>query len=299
MDSQNCADVELVENCLNYETAMSISQCKRCKPDFYLSGGTCTTRVDSLKLANCGVYTTDSDLCLTCKDNYVISSDQLKCLPAKNNCLQYVSFDQTGTDAECSGCKDGYYLDTTNFSCKAGTVSNCQTFVYNDNLCSVCKNEYYLNNEACTKHTSQEHCETFSATIPNECDTCANQALRFTFDDICKPRTAIANCVLYSEAELCSECKAGYVVDENDSCLAYAEDPQCRSIDSSSCIECRANHLRNHLGNCIAVPAYLRENCEELQKVENNFECRHCKLNNLPFENDWNKCVLNDAKMLT
>ena len=296
-DSLTCTAAVKVDNCMLYNQASSTDGCQECTANFFISAAACATRVDSLKLANCDRFEIDQDQCKTCKSNYIISSDFLLCLPVKNNCLDHQVFASDASATECTKCKLGYYIDTTNFSCKQGSVANCSEFNVNENVCAVCKQGYYLKDAVCSKHAVVEACSSYNSIPDPSCLACDLNHLLFAQTNTCVKRTVITNCETYNAQQQCSQCKAGHVVDEQGSCMLFADDLNCKIINASTCIECRDDYYLNPITNvCVSYPAYLRENCGSMEKTDTNtFVCHYCKANSWLDQSNLRKCMLDDV----
>ena len=100
-----------------------------------------------MNLDNCLILAANADVCLTCAENYILTTDSIACLPKVTNCKTYIT--SSGADQEliCNTCDDFFYLDSTTFNCASGSISNCTTYNKNEDICSICTNKFYKSTE--------------------------------------------------------------------------------------------------------------------------------------------------------
>lgn len=81
--------VDKMDNCEVYDGKASFSTCIRCIETMFLqTSTTCTLRVNAT-IANCKLLSANKDHCSVCADGFLLTSDNLKCLPVIANCLTY------------------------------------------------------------------------------------------------------------------------------------------------------------------------------------------------------------------
>ena len=293
-----CEQVVEIANCAKYDPQESSSKCIECAADYILSGTTCTKRQssDGSNIANCKTKHLTEDKCETCQENYVISTDGLKCFAAVSNCLEHAQVGSTSQNFSCKVCNDDYFLNDQ--TCETGSVSNCKVFTA-ITTCKECESQYYLANEqTCSKSNDIANCELYDGTTEkahHTCRRCTNNTFNFTIEKYCKDIDSIPNCKAYKRdatTATCDQCNPGFFKVSDTTCNAF-NDTNCTSgtavnvcthcnahfaLDTSSSPDtCRTPH-EHVIANC-GLHSAEQSNNLQVQDVE----CYFCKANYFPW----------------
>ena len=146
-----------ISNCLlvAYKPSNSSNkyQCTKCRSGHYLKDNSCksTTSIDE-----CLIYESQT-VCGQCKDNFLLSEDQLKCTKGLDafgtGCIQA----HLSTSPVCSVCREGFFFSQDN-SCRDCQVNGCAVCdVINLRKCKSCKKGFQM--------TELFYCETISSIV--------------------------------------------------------------------------------------------------------------------------------------
>ena len=147
--SKVCEVVTPIDNCVLYSQTSSNSVCTQCSPEYLLDiNGKCKVR-SVQNIDYCLSYAINGDYCILCADDYVRTTDNLKCLPALFHCKTYSLSSQINSELVCFQCEDGYYYDITDKLCIQGSIENCKVYNRTANTCDTCADLYYLSAGIC------------------------------------------------------------------------------------------------------------------------------------------------------
>lgn len=138
--------VTKIENCKIYDGFLE-SLCLECESDYFLEDLLCKPRQISKSISNCVKTSIDRDGCEACSESYESNSQGSICLPAIQNCLEYI---KTVDSLTCSLCNDTYFLSSN--KCSLGSIEGCKVYE-NENRCQECQQNYYLSSFTCSQHT--------------------------------------------------------------------------------------------------------------------------------------------------
>lgn len=138
----------------------------------------------------------------------------------------------SGLNNRCTLCSDPYYLDTTLYICKLGTVINCIKYspsgAPTTNSCILCSPGYYLaSSSLCTKIAN---CLVSAGTASTTCTSCEDTY--FLNAGVCSyPDPYVFFCKRFADSSAaCSQCETPYYLsgiqclarsNRNDNCATY------------------------------------------------------------------------------
>lgn len=308
--STECKIVASVENCSEYSQISNTTQCTGCGSEFYLASPTsCSTRnISALsKITNCKTKSHNSDKCLICNTNSVLSSGGDECAAEITNCDTHNAF-TAGNTPTCSKCVNGFYLD--NNVCKSGTDTNCEVFA-SGGTCSQCKNTFYhVGVEGCEAHLTNANCLTYSDSVKNSCVECENETFNFLIANRCKILTPIDKCVIYNHladasVAKCGTCENGYYEAVDGFSCVKIQGINCAKVVNTEpgvCTECEDGfNLFVYAGpvtECKNPHEYLTEQCNTFTNPGTNqintFTCNDCKTGALTINYEKNFACIND-----
>ena len=217
---------------------------------------------DSVK-ENCERYDQLNSACVSCEENYFISSGS--CVPVGDvkvdNCMVYSSA------TACQTCNSGYYLNGT--SCdEITTVANC--YAHTAIKCDSCLSGFILNaglNSEVTVNSSLNNSIAsggYSSPIMNTVNT----------QSVCQAED-VTNCTTFETFDKCSVCDSLYMLTPEKKCLYYPEDPIANCAiysDNVTCTKCKDTH---YLQTNACVERVADANCETWNVSADT--CQVCK----------------------
>ena len=290
---------KLITDCVSYDNKANTVRCLQCSVAKYLNNNACTARVDSINIANCKATNPAADECLTCNDNFQITTDKKKCLAAIPNCATYANSAATITAHVCSTCNSKYYLNTdTNVAttCIAGSLNGCLTYS-SSTVCTACDTTgFYLTAGACTAHPKVENCVTYDGSSFGTCATCTTGFYPFKLTFTCETFTpVIANCKEISpDTNKCIACASdAFFLKTDGTCVAYSTLPNCKTANGAGvCTACIDKFALKSDNTCVANHDYVLTNCDtagssaSFKTADLNVatDCSICKENTYPFD---------------
>lgn len=277
-----------VSQCIQYSD--SFNACQKCREGFYLSGGACVSVPTN---ENCSEYYFNTRVCRTCQATFTLFEN--RCIPAADfdaNCVKYINY-------ICKLCSPGFYLDVNN-KCIASTVTNCNSWVFNYDICLGCSAGSLFNNY-CTSHFDG-NCISYD-TGTGFCNYCGFLFWWDSANNVCKSGV-VSNCILYHhKTGFCQKCSTGYTLFDNyclpnasvvSNCIRYTletctlclqglylsggtctagsiNDCQHFHFNSNNCTVCSTGSLWNNV--CTANA--LISNCIDYDLPVSS--CAHCK----------------------
>ncbi len=258
-----CLTNTVIANCLTYSGSSSTTTCVACTGSFYLQGNVCVNRTVSANIANCQTVALTADLCGTCSNNFILTTDGRACLPLIANCATYSASTFQTTVLQCSQCNNGFYLTSSGSTtvCVAGTISFCATYVVNSNTCTACQNGYYLANNVCTAHVTIANCATYDPTRANFCATCSSGFYNFAYTTVCVQTTVRSGCTTYSfDGNSCVACQAGFWLSSGNCNAIPSTFANCATYSGTQCTLCNTGYMINTLptfGTCTLPLDYM------------------------------------------
>ncbi|TNJ27367.1 pVSP [Giardia muris] len=216
------------------------------------AAATATTDACSLCDSTCKTCSTSATHCDSCDEGYYFDSNTCTAC-TDTNC-------KTCSSSACSECKSGYYLDSTDKSCKACS-SGCKTCTASS--CSVCLDGFVIASSACLSCSTAPggvgNCQTCTTKDGGvQCTACGNDALtvkRGTEIIGCLQHDGVQDCEKYAAfgtKVVCSQCKTGkYPVDE--ACTESAA--PCTEKSGGACTKCADTHFL-FKGGCYTTATY-------------------------------------------
>ncbi len=135
-----CARVEEITNCIEYDTEADETVCLNCNDEAYLDDG-CDPRELSLNVDNCSM-TPDADECECYKDYInVAAGPGFNCQPLPAFCKSATTEDNELTCVECDN-KNAYMNEITG-NCDEGSIDYCSKYSPSEHTCVDCRHTYY------------------------------------------------------------------------------------------------------------------------------------------------------------
>ena len=291
------------KNCIFADKDLGL--CLSCAKDYYLDkkDGKCKSNKENNEFLHCQIA---DEICISCEKDYFLGEDNL-CSSSKNcsesergictSCLEdyYLGLDNKCTKYEnciysdyyyeCIECKEGFYFDNLNKSCRYSTeeFDHCKYSDIFGGYCYECKDGYYLTirDKRCRSNEKEGLYYKCKVTDYNEfCNKCINGYYLSTGDKKC---SKVDGCKFILNENECSEC-------EHDHCLnkknltCYWNDVvneeyekkyyKCNytNIEGTKCEECEENYILTDEGLCL--------NNFDCENFEGNI-CIKCKKENI------------------
>lgn len=249
--------INRVQNCLIYQNNTT---CSKCTELYYLDPTPtphCVRR--SISVANCSVYTTDSDTCEQCQEDYYLNGAQTTCIKMISftaHCAKYATDSQ-----DCEVCKEGYYLN--DFDNCLMEVDNCKTHDTSNatSLCSECMSEYFLidgiPSAVCTQKKIIPNCK---VQLPNkiDCDECLYGY--YKSGNKCELHEAQFCKSFLNTIDQCNACLDGFIKNDSDVCVV---------VDVPNCLE--PSSTAGECDNC--APGFFIDTSSNTCKAHNIIGC--------------------------
>ena len=298
---------ESIDHCQEYNGKSNAVTCIKCADEYYLDNNNCKERVKSKTgaIADCATTNITADNCQACTSNFILTTDDLECVPRISNCISYEPI-SSGQRPICTACNSGYYIEettetvegntVTTYQCRSGNIDNCDKYDdSNSDICEVCINHFVLDANQCIRSTEITGCVEYSSSVFNTCKRC-DEAISFNFkiEGVCQTVVnKIPRCARYSSGTInspvCGKCEPGYVLD-NNTCV---EIPilDCLEIEESSCTLCAQGFAVSSDGNsCVRSLGHIAETCEEISTDQTTNDqtilevtCNVCKEGAVPY----------------
>lgn len=286
--NQLCEIIPIILNCLIYNTSSASPNCIECTPSYYIgpANGTangCVLRVLSSLIPFCYTYAKNSDTCLFCGENYLLTPNNLSCVLSLENCMNSTFMSVTGDGLTCQKCNFGFYLSQN--SCVLGRTLNCQIFD-NNGVCLSCLFSYYLSNNLCIDNQNSiaiRDCLSPSSSNPNACNNCSFYSILVTVKNPCVlVSNPIQNCIKYSSIGLCITCASNYFLTQYSTCATYSPNNLCIIRNGAGvCQSCKQGYYL--LGSsCLPILDIFNNNCKSTTTINNLPTCALCDINSLP-----------------
>ena len=244
--------------------------CNSCKKDYYLDkkNGKCKTNKENNEYFKCKV--SENNICISCEKSYYLWQDNM-CSSSKN-----CSESESGI---CINCMEDYYLGSDH---KCTIYENC---IYSDGNyeCIECKEGYYFDNrnKTCKTNTEDfEHCK-HSNKFGNYCEECKDGFYLTIRDKICRSNEEEGlyyKCKETDYSEYCSKCIEGYYLSIGDKKCSKVDG--CKYIkNENECDECEENNCLNRKNNTCYWNFFITEEYEKKY-----YKCNYTNLEGIKCE---------------
>lgn len=274
-------DISNAQNCKNFDRDNNL--CLECHSYYKLENGRCVDDVPE----NCEEYDSGSNQCTTCADGYKVSDDGRACLtdegdldctaanyplssePDSERCYSETCTDNSTTRYRVSGCKEGYYINSSKTDClsSGGETLTCNTTNYpltscpdNAKECGNCTPTgsntpiYRLKscNSGYTISSDRKTC------VQNSSTTCDSN--NYPYTNGCPLGANCSSCTATNVTRYkITSCKENYKYDEsNDRCVAQSCTKDTYPLDEcpfhGTCVSCTSDETN--------APIYALEYCE-------------------------------------
>jgi hypothetical protein len=335
----------LVNNCLEYYSTGDPYGCKTCMDKFALfytseNKAICLGFDNDSQRTYCNKWNTltngEKFYCSECQFGYTLVENLNLSEFANNicigpvkmiNCLRYdIQSEPKNSSYQCVECVDGYYVN--NGSCsKRSTISQCTSFVIDDDLCDDCASGYFLSDnkkecvafpqgiQGCEIYLSESQCKLCKPGYYLEHERCIlvidDNVIPFCSYynsdqscDICLPgfflkekkceKANVLNCSVYQDRDNCKICDHPYgliLIDGKAVCV-NKEIPFCNASTNYypfKCISCQNRYFSN-FGICEEITKTI-DYCVEYDTADT---CRYCDTTSTLSKNA-KECYKNDT----
>ncbi|CAG9329821.1 unnamed protein product [Blepharisma stoltei] len=217
------------QECNESRTLCSICKNVGDMPD---RNGGCTTS----SLPGCSIVTGEFE-CDVCSANHYFSCSQ--CSDSIANCNVCFNLEQ------CSECIEGFYLDGSRCTLCSSKYNDCEAC--NWDVCQKCKSGFALDANSNCVSSPTSNC----ISVDNgDCYDCAEGY--YLKDNACISCTGISNCELCDDESTCTQCSAGFFLQDPTTCVSCSSQiSYCAACDSDSeCTECDSTHYLTDLDDC-------------------------------------------------
>ena len=203
-NSENCT----INGCLN---CITNDECLICNQGYYLLSGICLKCIEGCSLCS------NNDTCIYCLSGYELNSEK-KCDLVKKFDFNVNKYKKIKNRLiEIYYPKEIISSDSDIVSPVLECDSNCAKCYENIGKCKECNTLYYLENNTCIKHCSDENCLDCSLHYGNEkCYVCkegyiekGDKCIYNCTDENC------ASCTFENNIEKCEKCKVNYELDKS------------------------------------------------------------------------------------
>lgn len=267
-----CVEIDPVPDCTTY--IENTNTCSACRTGYFLNSDTRLCVKNPAGILNCLKYETQ-EICSLCSDKFYLDNNECKEVPADNliaDCSAYKS------STECLKCTTNKVPNASALACETITENSCLTWIDAAN-CETCPEGKVLN-ESGGKKTCGDFTIDFCAKVDTTNKTCSacSPGYYATSSTACAAASAtIDKCQIYSSADKCGECEAGYM-------LKSGKD-ECVSIQSLSGIplsNCSVGHEIAAVEEGASDPGFCFECNNGYLKIDGKCEecgvkkCRYC-----------------------
>ena len=195
------------------------------------------------------------------------------------------------SDSHCSECKNGYYINETNFLCYENKDTKkdfykCSHVIKNSEgkyVCRSCESPYYLTQKDLKCVTVPGCAESFD---PHECKECIEGMCNNLKNQTCRPNSYLEEeedevcyrCIKTTgTGKICQKCEEGYTL-YSGHCI---DDTLCEKKGSSICDECKQNvekegSLNSYCSNYQYGCMESIQGCLKCDDFYNPFNCTKC-----------------------
>ena len=221
----------------------------------------------------------ENQICKKCINNYYLGLDNL-CTNVPD-CI-YSNY----LTAECTECKDNYYYDKSNRTCKIseGNFTNCKSS-NKEEYCQECKNDYYLSQVDHLCYSNKEIGEFYKCSLStpsgDKCMACIENYYLGSIDNKC---STVDGCEISENENKCKQCFDYYYCldaktgkcEDNDIIISEEKKFYFRcnrtNEEGNACQNCLFDFKLNKNGLCIDDTL-----CDE----EKDGICQKCKEDDL------------------
>lgn len=258
-------------------------QCLSCKSDYVLSSDKDCVYCN---VDNCDVCY-DDNLCLNCIEPYQFSNSSVCVLCDNLNC------DICYKDNLCLNCIEGYFFSNSS-ECVLCEDPKCLV-CYSNNMCLECFNGYEFSTSLSCVECSDPNCNVCSE--DNACFEC-DSGYELSTTSVCVS-CSDPNCFKCSDNNYCSVCDTGYELSTELVCVKCS-DPHCfKCSQENICSECDTNYELSidftcvicSDPNCFICSANeICSQCVSGYELSTNNVCVTCSNKNCEICSDNEKC---------
>ena len=232
--------------------------------------------IGPVKILNCLKYDIKSEpknssfLCVECVDGYYANKGACAKRTTITNCSTFVVDEDL-----CSGCLEGSYLSSSKTECVPFPqgIQGCELYL-SESQCQICKSGYYLQHERCVLVEDEKSIPFCSRYSPDQiCLGCLPGF--FLKQEKCE-KASVANCEVYQDKENCKICNVPFglaLIDGKAQCV-NKDIPYCNhSTDffPFKCISCQNRYYSDN-GVCRLISKTI-DYCVEYETEDT---CRFC-----------------------
>ena len=235
-NTNKCAEVSndnKIDNCHSYST----TSCIQCKPDYYISGTTCT-EVGATKIDHCVIYSSATQ-CQMCEDGSYLLDNKCHVFKEIPNCHLHRKI-------ECDKCDPKFVKDGSTTTSFDFNLLNSHSFDFTPYVKNNLHFEYLTEDfktKPCGKG-SIDNCLEYSE--PTKCSKCEDGFyLNPTSQCVHQQKKPILGCKVYKNEDTCMECDTQYFLDTaNNVCESVSTVEFCVQYHRSKneCIQCQTTH---------------------------------------------------------
>lgn len=265
LDATGCVQVDASENCSVY----NYFDCAECETGQYYDPNAYITNLISNSKTLFEYYRDIVD------GRFETRISQFCITPTVTHC------DSMLFGSNCMKCSDGYYRNPNGTCAKKPLepMQNCKLYS-GEGVCSQCQDGFYVENNQCKKHTTQNECLNY-ATDKNQCSEC-NAGFYLDLNKRCTSRENSlndTNCEIYeTDSDACKTCKKDWVLNSVGRCKEGIKDCETYSatIPTPECQQCRDTYFFDAgAGWCQQPLDFATNPCLKYADAAN--KCRECR----------------------
>ena len=292
--SSECSANLDITHCEEYSGVQNHTRCTKCNLDYFIADdNVCFLRTN--KIDNCLTFNNFNDTCTKCFDDYSLSDDGIVCQAVVENCQKYYDTN----DSVCEICNNGYYLNTSDNICVKGETLNCDRFKRTENVCELCLNKFFIDNSnQCVSQSDIAECKLYDRILPGKCNECTFKTVLFKKTTECIFIT-LEGCEIFSAIDKCKRCLDNFTLTTDNLCVALEPNSKCLRDEYDECTQCKPGYILEQ-GVCLDPFGYMAVNCASdsnddltgLTKPLNSF-CSKCNTDSVALNyNGRYLCVL-------
>ncbi|KAL4506331.1 hypothetical protein ABPG73_017065 [Tetrahymena malaccensis] len=275
-----CTKMNCDETCFTCSIDYDRTACIKCREGYVKIGNICE-KCES----PCQTCIESQTHCTSCIENYTLKINKcnFNCHSSCNTCTN-----QSFEDNQCTSCFQGYFLDGDQVGRCVQCNQNCAV-CNNQQKCLVCIEGYIFIQGECQIDCHQScktcrkpqsnldclSCDSSKILIQNSCQMCP-QGQFPSQNNICV--NCVQNCQICSSLNSCSQCHAGYFLDQKMQCEkieCHSSCQLCTGKSYSECIQC--NETRKLVPHDASSELHLCE-CREGYSENNQLKCQHSQI---------------------
>ena len=284
-----------VDNCLEYYSTGDPSACKTCQDKYALfytseNKAICLNFDNDSQRTYCNKWNTltygEKFYCSECQFGYTLVenlnlsefSNNVCIGPVKMiNCLRYdIQSEPKNSSYKCVECVDGYYVNKGICS-KRVTISQCVSFVIDEDLCQGCNSGYFLADDqkscvafpqgiqGCEQYQSESQCRVCKPGFYLQHERCV----------AVETENLVPFCSYYDTEQVCYECESGFFLKQKKcekanvlNCSEYQDKDNCKICDEPfglTLIDGKAQCVNKEIPFCTESTNYYPFKCISCQ----------------------------------